>query len=266
MLLQKGSINSYTTDPTNQDISIASYNTSGAGNQRGEFVVSSGTSTISAQAQATAFSKDGLGISSMTLKETTTDLTLYKGDGSVDYYSGFQNFNYSPSTYPTALMYSLDSNGSLYFGIRIPGGQNSIQFFYGSSTTTTTNLASFSSGSIVFHTPLQFSATTTPSGIVEKSTILTASTSGNYTMTSANSFLTTINTPTASRNFILPAPSGLIAGQWFGICNKSTSFTIAVQYPSGTTIFTIPVASATGGGSSARFAVDSAGTAYFRCG
>jgi hypothetical protein len=85
-------------------------------------------------------------------------------------------------------------------------------------------------------------------------------------MTSANRFLTTINTPTANRNFILPAVNPAV-GYWYGICNKSTAFTIAVQFPSGTTIFTIPVATnATNGGSFAKFAVADGGTTYFRCG
>jgi len=85
-------------------------------------------------------------------------------------------------------------------------------------------------------------------------------------MTSAYSFQTTINTPTANRTFVLPVASGQTTGTFYGICNKSTSFTIAVQAPSGTTIFTIPVASNSGGGSFAKFAVATGGTTYFRCG
>lgn len=265
MTLQTGSMNRNTIDPTNVDISVACYNTSGAGNQRGEMVVSSGTSTLSAQAQLTAFSRDGLGISAMTLQETSTNYSLYKGDGSVDYYSGFLNFNYTPSTYPTAMMYALDS-GSIYFGIRIPGGQNSIQFFYGGSTTSTTNIASFSSGSCVLYSNLQFNSTSAPCGIVEKSVINTTTT-GTTALSSTSSYLTTINTPSvAGRTFTLPNPSGLVAGQWFGFCNKSGTNTIIIQYPAGTTIYTIPVASAGTAGSSIKLAIDSAGTAYYKVG
>jgi hypothetical protein len=264
MLLQIGSINRFTTDPNNKDISICSYNNSGAGNQRGEVVVSSGTNSTSSQALMNAFSRDNYNTSLCYCKETITDFQLFRTDGEVDSYSGFRNF-LNASQYATAMMYSIDA-GVGYCAIRIPQGENSIQMFLNSNPLATTNIASFSTSNNIFYSPIQFNSTNAPCGVVEKSTILTASTTGNYTMTSANSYLTTINTPTANRNFILPAPSGLITGQWFGICNKSTSFTIAVQYPSGTTIFTIPVASNAGGGSSARFAVDSALTAYFRCG
>lgn len=104
-------------------------------------------------------------------------------------------------------------------------------------------------------------------GIKNNFFILTASTSGDYTMTTANNaFRTTINTPTANRNFILsnPASAG-VSGWWFGICNKATGFTISVQYPSGTTIATIAVApSATNGGTYAQFTSD--GTTWFRSG
>lgn len=94
-------------------------------------------------------------------------------------------------------------------------------------------------------------------GILETG-VINATTTGTTTLTFATSaFRTTINTPTlAGRIFVLPVPSASNAGYWLGFCNKSTAFTIAIQYPAATTIFTIPVATnATNGGSSARFAV-----------
>jgi len=108
-------------------------------------------------------------------------------------------------------------------------------------------------------------ATTNPVGMLENS-VLNATTTGTSVLTVANAFATIVNTPTAgSRIFILPAPTAGAIGFWYAFCNKSIAFTIAVQYPSGTTIATIPVApSATNGGSVARFAVQALGASYFR--
>jgi hypothetical protein len=80
----------------------------------------------------------------------------------------------------------------------------------------------------------------------------------------ANAFKTTINKPTLDRNFILPTPSTTYSGYWYNICNKATSYTIVVQYPLGTTIYTIPVSPTGGAGSVARFTCD--GISYFRSG
>ena len=93
-------------------------------------------------------------------------------------------------------------------------------------------------------------------GILETG-VINATTTGSTTLTFATSaFRTTINTPSAAgRIFTLPTTSATYAGYWFGFCNKSTAYTIAIQV-GGVTIFTIPVATnATNGGSSARFAV-----------
>jgi hypothetical protein len=99
-----------------------------------------------------------------------------------------------------------------------------------------------------------------------ENSVLNATTTGTTTLTITNAFATIINTPTAgTRIFVLPAPSAGSVGFWYAICNKSTAFTIAVQYPALTTIATIPVASsATNGGSVARFAVQVGGALYFR--
>ena len=264
MLLQVGSINRFTTDPNNKDISICSYNESGAGNQRGEVVVSSGTNSTSSQALMNAFSRDNYNSSFCYCKETITDFQLFRTDGEVDSYSGFRNF-LNASQYTTAMMYALNASVG-YVGIRIPQGENNIQMFINSNPLATTNIASFSTGTSTFYSPVQFNATNTPCGVVEKSTI-NGTTTGTTGLSSTSSFLTTINTPSApGRTFTLPNPSGLIAGQWFGFCNKSTANTIQVQYPAGTTIYTIPVSPTGGAGSVAKFAVDSALTAYFRCG
>ena len=99
-----------------------------------------------------------------------------------------------------------------------------------------------------------------------ENSVINATTTGTTTLTSANAFATIINTPTAgTRVFVLPAPTAGTAGWWYAICNKSTAFTIDIQYPASTTIATIPVApSATNGGSVARFAVVAGGASYFR--
>jgi hypothetical protein len=103
-----------------------------------------------------------------------------------------------------------------------------------------------------------------PVGMLENS-VINATTTGTTTLTIANAFATIVNTPTlAGRIFVLPAPTAGSAGFWYAICNKSTDFTINVQYPALTTIATIPVASSgTNGGSVARFAVTAGGTSYF---
>jgi hypothetical protein len=103
-------------------------------------------------------------------------------------------------------------------------------------------------------------------GILETG-IINTTTTGSTTLTFAtNAFRTTINTPSsAGRVIVLPTPASSNAGYWLGICNKSTTNLISVQYPSGTTIYNIPVAPvATNGGSSARFAVGPSPFNYFR--
>ena len=99
-----------------------------------------------------------------------------------------------------------------------------------------------------------------------ENSVINATTTGTTTLTTSNAFATIVNTPTAgTRIFVLPAPTAGSVGFWYAVCNNSTAFTIAVQYPSGTTIATIPVApSATNGGSVARFAVVAGGASYFR--
>jgi len=108
-------------------------------------------------------------------------------------------------------------------------------------------------------------ASSNPVGLLENS-VVNATTTGTTPLTITNAFATIINTPTnGTRIFVLPTPSAGSVGFWYAICNKSTANTIAVDYPSGTTIATIPVApSATNGGSVARFAVEAGGASYFR--
>jgi hypothetical protein len=104
-------------------------------------------------------------------------------------------------------------------------------------------------------------------GLLENS-VTNATTTGTTTLTFTNAFATIVNTPTAgTRIFVLPLPTASLVGYWYAICNKSTAFTIAVQYPAGTLIATIPVApNATNGGSVARFAVAVGGASYFTSG
>ena len=102
-------------------------------------------------------------------------------------------------------------------------------------------------------------------GLLEKS-VVNATTTGTTTLSlNTDSFQTIINVPTGARTFVLPTTSSTYVGYWFAICNKSTTQTIAVQYPSGTTIYTIPVAPAiTNGGSTAKFAIGGSPYSYFR--
>jgi hypothetical protein len=104
-----------------------------------------------------------------------------------------------------------------------------------------------------------------PVGMLENS-IQTLTTTGTTTLTTSDAFATIINTPTVgTRIFVLPATTLATAGYWYAICNKSTAFTIAIQYPALTTIATIPVSpSATNGGSVVRFGVGAAGLTYLR--
>ena len=127
-------------------------------------------------------------------------------------------------------------------------------------------IANSSTDPVVFRRNLSTTTRTAdgnPVGMLENS-VINATTTGTTTLTVANAFATIVNTPTiAGRIFVLPAPTAGSAGFWYAICNKSTDFTINVQQPLGTTIASIPVASATNGGSVARFAVTAGGTSYF---
>jgi len=135
------------------------------------------------------------------------------------------------------------------------------------------SIASFSSGAYgsganncLYYKSIRFD---TDAGVLEQSVINTTTTGQtNLVFNSTNAYRTIINTPTASgRIFLLPSTTGQQVGGWFKICNKSTAFTIAVCFPTNaTTIFTIPVSPTGGAGSVAKFAIDNAGTAYFRAG
>jgi hypothetical protein len=118
----------------------------------------------------------------------------------------------------------------------------------------------------LFNEPIIFG---TDCGVLEQSVINTTTTGDtNLVFNSTNAYRTIINTPTnGTRRFVLPSTTGQQVGGWFKICNKSTAFTIAVCFPTtATTIFTIPVSPTGGAGSVAKFAIDNAGTAYFRAG
>jgi hypothetical protein len=171
----------------------------------------------------------------------------------------------NPSTNPggssSVLIQATDDDTNDYS--RVSVFDSSITFRAGNVANDILQLAS----DALFNENIRFG---TDAGVLEQSSILTATTTGltNLTFNSAFAYRTVINTPTASgRQFLLPSTSGQPVGGWFAICNKSTSFTIAVCFPTtGTTIFTIPVASNAGGGSFAKFAIDANGTAWFRCG
>ena len=186
-------------------------------------------------------------------------------DNETTHEAGITCYNESGTDIPNSVLYNnYTSPSDNYIGVRCrnTGATQSIELFSGSSISAGVNIASFTSSLFTSYSSLTFNSN---KGFLEKSNV-EATTTGTLTMTSAYSFQTTINTPTANRTFVLPVASGQLTGTTYGICNKSTSFTIAVQAPSGTTIFTIPVASNSGGGSFAKFAIATGGTTYFRCG
>ena len=106
----------------------------------------------------------------------------------------------------------------------------------------------------------------TSCGILQKSTINTTTT-GSTTLTTASAFTTIINTPSASgRIFVLPAPTAGTIGYWYAFVNKSTANIITINSSVGVAQITIPAGLAGGAGGYGKVAVDSAGSAYFRCG
>jgi len=79
---------------------------------------------------------------------------------------------------------------------------------------------------------------------------LDTTTTGTTTLSlGVNSNQTYVSTPsTSGRIYVLQQSTNTTYNNyWFAICNTSTSNTIAVQSPSGTTIGTIPVAPTTAG-------------------
>jgi hypothetical protein len=272
-----------TTAGTNQSIQLNCINTTLSGDSQVQ--LRSGNNTTDPSVLITAESSN---LIYSELEVAGSDFNLYN-QGEEGYSAGFTSFRLTGDTIitPASVMYVKNTTSDTYpVGIKCKyndaTAQGIIEFFTGATIDVGANIASFSntaislyssgattasftSSVITFFENLTFNSNT---GYLEKSNV-EATTSGNFTMTSANSFQTTINTPTANRNFILPAPAGQLTGTTYGICNKSTSFTIAVQSPAGTTIFTIPVATnATNGGSFAKFAINLSGSVntYFRCG
>ena len=128
-------------------------------------------------------------------------------------------------------------------------------------------IASGATDPIVFRRNISTTTNTAsgnPVGLLENSRNDTFVTTLTTNLTVSEAFSTTINTPTdTTRAYQLPSASGSTIGYWYGICNKSTLFTIAVKNSSGTTIATVPVAPVSGGSSVVRFAVGAGGTSYF---
>jgi|MesohylFT_1024984.scaffolds.fasta_scaffold19954_2 hypothetical protein len=257
------------TSTTNQSLSLYCENTA-LNSKYSQVQLRSGNNTTGkSSVELIAYQDDGLRYSDCLVQETYFDLNNKFIDAETEFTSGVRSYNEGDA--PVATLYSLlysayTSPTDNYIGVRARTIQSSsvqsIEIFAGSALDTAVNIVNFGTGLITFYKNLTFNSNT---GVLEKSNV-EATTTGTLTMTSAYSFQTTINTPTANRTFVLPVASGQTTGTFYGICNKSTSFTIAVQAPSGTTIFTIPVASNSGGGSFAKFAVATGGTTYFRCG
>ena len=196
--------------------------------------------------------------------------------------TGLINVSGSNNTY---VGYGADADGDYVFSTAIGSGSiitKSKQIILGRIDDTITipnsmevlnggisiiNAPSTGDNSIIVPTTAWVNTAITNAAGFEFSTINTTTTGTTNNLTFATDALKTIlNTPsTSGRIFVLPTPSSPYAGYWFAFCNKSTANTIAIQYPSGTLIATIPVATnATNGGSTARFAVFSSGTTYFR--
>lgn len=125
-----------------------------------------------------------------------------------------------------------------------------------------------------FNTPLQIrrrlnflnDTNVANTGVLENSSI-NATTTGSTTLTTLQAFQTIINTPSAAgRIFVLPTAAVAQIGYWYAICNKSATAgnIITVQSSAGVTLGTIPITTAGGAGNVAKFAVDSAGTGYYR--
>ena len=226
------------------------------------------------------------------VEDTNFDIATAVTDDVLDMYGGVRGFKDASlnSGFPVGMLSYFETNNAgynSYTGVRVY--DSTIEMFSGATKTATANIASFLVNSITLNQPLTLTqnsnsvANFTDLGITfsqnlvfpsNKGMRLNSFNQGNGTGTTnlsrtTDQFRTAINTPTASgRVFVLPVPvSPDDEGIWYGICNKSTSFTIAVQYPAGTLIATIPVATnATHGGSFARFAVGNGSINYYRCG
>jgi hypothetical protein len=166
-------------------------------------------------------------------------------------------------TSPQILLEALDNLLGQNSSITIQG--SSILFNSPSQFLSIGNLASLPTA--FFNSFIKFD---TSRGMLEKSLIDTTTTGQTTLFFPTDVCRTRINTPSsAGRIYILPAfsASPSTSGMWYAICNKSLVNTIAVCFPTNaTTIFTIPVSPAGGAGSFAKFAVDTANTAYYRCG
>jgi hypothetical protein len=199
--------------------------------------------------------------------ESNANLYKYSSDGDIETYTaGVKTYTETLNNRPASMLYATILVGAppqTLTAVRVIN--STISMFSGSTDNSATNIASFdgaTSGIITFYRPLTFNGV---SGVLERSAV-NGTTTGSTTLDTLSAFLTTINTPSATgRIFVLPTPTTATAGYWYGICNKSTGFSIAVQSPSGTTILTITIAANSGGGTFAKFAVNSAGNGYFVC-
>jgi len=251
----------YTTSTTtNQVLKLLSLN-SGITNQGSTIEMNSGSNTVSPTISLNAQNSDGSIYSNLAMSDTQFwGRYNYYDDGTGNNYSTGLRSYFVGVNQVTSTMYSDDGTGSGTTGVRV--GNGTIDLFYGGAAfaASTANFASFSQGSTtIFYRPLGFNGN---NGVLENSKLQTIGATPNpFLFNSTNLFLTTIVSTTATRTIVLPNTSGVSAGYWYGICNKST-FLLTIQYPSGTTIATIAGVTAGFAGNSARFAVDSSGN-YF---
>ena len=192
--------------------------------------------------------------------ESVSIYSLVTNSG-INYDAGVKTFTDPSNNVPACYVFTRPFGPGLLYGLRLWRGN--VEMFSGILSNDPANIAVFTDLGINFKQTLTFDD---GDGAKNNSIVLVASTSGTYTMTIAgNAFKTTINTPTASRNFDLPNPFTNYVGYWYGICNKSTSFTIQVRTYLGVNLYLIPVSPAGGAGSFAQFTIDTNNT-YFRSG
>jgi hypothetical protein len=169
-----------------------------------------------------------------------------------------QTWGYSNGGQKSSVYYTEDSGGEFRMDITASG----ISFKGGSVGSPLERMLITANQITINGVDLSISA---GNGIKNNFFNLTASTTGDYILSSANAYRTTINIPTAPRTFRLPDPPSSWTGVWFGICNRSNTNSISINLQSGQQVASLQTAlSSAGGGSYAQFTSD--GTAWFRSG
>jgi hypothetical protein len=163
---------------------------------------------------------------------------------------------------------SVNDDGSsvysrFYFGLQ--GSQFSICEAGGSGDSTNVwDIPANNTGDITLYRNINFtigSAFSGYKGVLEKS-IINSTVSGNFDITS-NKFNTTILTPTGGFTADISTP--MVVGQWWGVCNKSTTQAIIIRLFNGTIFvnqITIPATTNANVGTTIRVAAASTTALY----